>query len=104
MLFVAVVADEPDVNADQKSEDQGLYETDQKFEEVEWNRQSPLEQAGHGMQQVLASEYVSEKTEGKRYGTKDDRDDFDETDDAENNEQHVIQCRRHVALVGLVAE
>ena len=41
VVIVAVIADEADVNTDKQREDEGLDETDQQLEEVEWHRENP---------------------------------------------------------------
>src|SRR5262245_12430897 len=104
LVIVAVVADETDVDAHEKREYERLHEADEYFEKVERNRQSPLADGRHRVQQIFAAEDIAEKTNGERNWPEDDRNDFDESDREEDREQRIVNRGRGVALVGLVAE
>jgi hypothetical protein len=67
VIATLVVADEADVDADQKGEDEGLDEADEKLQEVERNRQAPAGDGRHGVDDVFAAEGVA--VESQRKGT-----------------------------------
>jgi hypothetical protein len=63
VVVVAVIADQPDVNAYQQRKDEGLDEADEQFEKVEWEWQAPFLDAAHRMQEILAAKHVAEEAE-----------------------------------------
>src|SRR4051812_3807433 len=77
VMFIAVIADQADVNADEKSEHECLHKSDQKFEEVEGNGQNPRRDRRHRVEQIFTAKHITEQPEGERNRAEDDRDYFD---------------------------
>src|SRR5262245_46859732 len=91
MAAFVVRADQQRKHRGQQHKHEGLNQTDQYFKKIKRNRNQPIQRRNnvlHGFQHVFTSINITEKTEAERYGTEQNRNDFQNSDDEKDDDHH----------------
>src|SRR5690625_1829672 len=104
LALLFVIADQADIDGDQKCKNESLNQPDQQLQNIKRNRNPPRKERHHLMQKILPAIHISKKTKRERNGTEENRNHFDQPDKKEDSEKPEEDNERNLGPVRLVSK